>query len=538
MTIRAKLLLSSCIPLTVLVVGLTIYSVATHDATKHEGLSEKANLFGELVVSAVGPSLAMGDAKDTQQALATVPHDRDLSSIVVYDVAGKSIGTAGEGVDASRSGQALAAGSDARRVDETSDLLTLIYPIGSGKTRAGTAIFEFKKAATTAEVRRMMLISILAAVFGALVCVALAVRTARAIAQPLEQMSKLAVAIALGDVDHDVEYRSDDEIGVFATAFTGVIGYIRDVARGIERLGAGDLTTTLQSRSDKDLVAKNFVAAVASLRTTMQHMSEAAAALTGASSDLSHVSQEMGENADSTSSQAQVVATVADQMSRSMQAVASSTEQMTASVRDVARSASEAARVATTAVQVANTTNDMVTRLSDSSAEIGNVVKVITSIAEQTNLLALNATIEAARAGEAGKGFAVVAHEVKELAKATAVATQDIGRKIAAIQHDARGVVNSITEISKTIAQVNEIQSSIARAVTEQATTTHDIGVNVTQAARSTSEIAHSIGNVASAARGTASGAAKTETSASTLSRMASELRAEVGRFETGAARA
>ena len=534
MTIRSKLLLSSCTPLTVVVIALTVYSVVTHDSAKHEALSQKADLFGELVESSVGPSLAMGDAKDTKQALEAVPRDRDLGSIAIFDPAGNAIGSVGEAIDRRASTAAVSAGAAGRRIIETSELLTLIAPIGAGKERVGTAVLVFKKAAMTSDVRRMTLMSILAAALGAFVCVAMAVRTARAIATPLEHMSKMAGAIALGDVDHDIDYRSDDEIGVLATAFRGVIDYIREVARGIERLGVGDLTASIEPRSEKDLVARNFITAVGSLRSTMQHMSQAAVALTGASNDLSNVSQQMGANADSTSSQAQVVATVAEQMSRSMQAVASSTEQMTASVRDVARSASEAARVATTAVQVAATTNSMVTRLGDSSAEIGNVIKVITSIAEQTNLLALNATIEAARAGEAGKGFAVVAHEVKELAKATAKATEDIGRKIAAIQHDARGVVDSITEISATIAEVNNIQSSIARAVTEQATTTGDIGRNVSEAARSTSEIAQSITNVAMAARGTASGAAKTESSASTLSRMASELRTEVGRFETG----
>ena len=87
-------------------------------------------------------------------------------------------------------------------------------------------------------------------------------------------------------------------------------------------------------------------------------------------------------------------------------------------------------------------------KLGESSAEIGNVVKVITSIAEQTNLLALNATIEAARAGEAGKGFAVVANEVKELAQETAKATEDIARRVLAIQGDTTAAVAAIEEIS------------------------------------------------------------------------------------------
>jgi hypothetical protein len=125
-------------------------------------------------------------------------------------------------------------------------------------------------------------------------------------------------------------------------------------------------------------------------------------------------------------------------------------EEMEASIREIAKSSADAARVANSAVHVAETTNQKIAKLGVSSDEIGKVIKVITSIAEQTNLLALNATIEAARAGEAGKGFAVVANEVKELAKATARATEEISRKIEAIQGDSAGAVQAIGEMQHT----------------------------------------------------------------------------------------
>jgi methyl-accepting chemotaxis protein len=128
---------------------------------------------------------------------------------------------------------------------------------------------------------------------------------------------------------------------------------------------------------------------------------------------------------------------------------------MGASIKEIARNASEAAKIATSAVKVAEITTAAVSKLGDSSSEIGQVIKVITSIAQQTNLLALNATIEAARAGEAGKGFAVVANEVKELAKETAKATEDISRKIGAIQTDTKQAVEAIHTIGAVINQIN-----------------------------------------------------------------------------------
>ncbi|MEO1339351.1 MAG: methyl-accepting chemotaxis protein, partial [Myxococcota bacterium] len=156
--------------------------------------------------------------------------------------------------------------------------------------------------------------------------------------------------------------------------------------------------------------------------------------------------------------------------------------------------------------------------------EIGKVIKVITSIAQQTNLLALNATIEAARAGEAGKGFAVVANEVKELAKETAKATEDISRKIEAIQSDTRSAVNAIQEIGSIIHQINDFQNSIASAVEEQTATTNEISRSVGEAAKGSNEIAQNITSVATAAESTSKATAKARDSVAELNRVRSEL--------------
>jgi len=188
--------------------------------------------------------------------------------------------------------------------------------------------------------------------------------------------------------------------------------------------------------------------------------------------------------------------------------------------------------VAASAVQVAESTNKTVGKLGESSAEIGEVVKVISSIAEQTNLLALNATIEAARAGEAGKGFAVVANEVKELANQTGKATEEIGGKIQAIQTDTKSAVEAIAEISTVIDQINDISNTIASAVEEQTATTAEIGRNIEEAAKGSSEINLNIAGVAQAASETSEGVGQTQEAAEKLSEMANNLKNLVSQFK------
>ena len=309
---------------------------------------------------------------------------------------------------------------------------------------------------------------------------------------------------------------------------------VESILEVVNAAAGGDLTreVTVAGADAVGQMGEGLGRFFGTLRKNVANIAQTAQTLASASQELTSVSQQMASNAEETAAQAGVASAAAEQVSHNVTTVATGTEQMGASIKEIAKSAHEAAKVATAAVKVADRTNTTVAKLGESSGEIGNVVKVITSIAQQTNLLALNATIEAARAGEAGKGFAVVANEVKELAKQTAKATEDISRKIEAIQVDTKGAVEAIGQIGGIINQINDIQNTIASAVEEQTATTGEISRNVTEAARGSSEIAQNVSGVAQAARGTTEGASDTKKSADELSKMAHDLQKLVGQFK------
>ncbi len=294
--------------------------------------------------------------------------------------------------------------------------------------------------------------------------IGLAFLISKVLSSQLRRTSSFTEVIAAGDLSKTIDIVQKDEIGMLASSLNSIILNVGRMVKDIK-----DGITTVSSSSTE-------------LSVISEQMTNSLEEATAKSNSVASSAEEMSVSMASISS-------ASEQTFNNVNMVASAIEEMNTTIAEISRNASNTSVKTNEAVEKVNEVSLEVDKLGIAAREINKVTEAITEISDQTNLLALNATIEAARAGEAGRGFAVVANEIKELAKQTSEATQEIKQKITGIQNSTQGTVNAAGVIKTIIDDVNEMVISIASAVEEQAVTAKDIASNVSQAAQGITEV-------------------------------------------------
>jgi methyl-accepting chemotaxis protein len=334
--------------------------------------------------------------------------------------------------------------------------------------------------------------------------------TLDAVIVPVNEVRRVMAAMEQGDLTARIQGQYQGDLGQLAAAVDHTA--IR-LSQTVAEIGSN--ANVLASSSEELSSVSHSMAAGAEQMTQQSHTAAAATeqassnvksmaagveqisananTVAGASEQVSANLNTVGAAVEQMSSNLRVVATTSGRMTAAVTSVAAAIEEMSVSLNEVSRSSGQAAAVTGKAAKSASSTAAIVDKLGDSAQEIGKVVDMIKGIAAQTNLLALNATIEAASAGEAGRGFAVVANEVKELAKQTAAATEEIRTQVAGMQGNTRQAVQAIEGIVQVINEINGISGNIAAAVEEQTATTQEIARNVGEAARGADDVAKNV---------------------------------------------
>jgi methyl-accepting chemotaxis protein len=516
-------------------------------------LGEQATSLAGLLARSAAAGVATGDQAAIEAELDPILGAAQPNLLLILDADGRPLArhSAGDAGEAAALVAVSTAGGHVQGPQKVGGTLSAAAPILHEDRSIGLAVVGLPTAGLYKATAWLRWLALGFSVCGLATGLVLFYLITRRIVGPLRELEGVARRVAAGEIDLHVQVQGEDEVGQLARTFELMLGNIRSSMRELEqqredlhcsvemllermeRFAAGDLTVTAVSADEGSIgrLCRGFSGAVDHLRQLMGSLVAEGEELEAASGQLSGIAGELLGAADRGSQHATGLAGSARTVDDNIQSVAGATEEMSASIREIAQHSGEAAGVATQAVARANTAAEAVRRLGSSINEIGEVVQVISAIAEQTNLLALNATIEAARAGEAGKGFAVVAGEVKELATETAAATERIAARIAAIQGDGGRAVQAIDEITGVIARINEIQTSIASAVEEQAATTSEIGQSLSVAAGGSSEIASGAAALLQSAEATRQGAVDTRRSADGLADLAGQLLQAVRRF-------
>lgn len=287
---------------------------------------------------------------------------------------------------------------------------------------------------------------------------------ANALQFKVDQILKVVRAASNGDLTQNLEVSGEDAIGQLADGLRNLFGQLSDDFSTIDQI-----SKMLSSQADV-LNLKN---------------------------------NSLNDNATVTFERSKEMKLKTDNVSENIKNLNHSTIEMKQAITEISRQASESNTFTSNAVKFVGDAKDLSLKLEENSEDIARFLNVINTIARQTNLLALNATIEAARAGEAGKGFAVVANEVKELARQSGEAAEEITQKVGTIKVTSSDIMNSIIKVNELMESINNSSKVVASATEEQFATTEQFLNLITHSVKEVEEVSKGSVSVNNSALGT-----------------------------------
>jgi methyl-accepting chemotaxis protein len=507
LTLRSKIITATVLMTTILLLSLGAFMMFKSNRLMQGALDSKALSLATLAEQIAGPYINNYDYPALDAFVKEVIKDSDVEWVVFFD--GK--------------GTVLTVNSKEKPATVQSVLIEREIKDQSGKTVIGRLKFSYSKESVAVQLKNNMLTTGVAILIGGFLMTILIALLANAIVKPISHAADLMQDISQGegDLTRRITVETGDEVGALASGFNTFAEKVRGI---IERLAGNAATIT--TFSDE-------------LSTISQQMSADVQVVSDKTSTVAAAAEEASANTNS-------VAACMEQATTNLATVTEATQEMNSTIGKIAANSEKARKISEQAGTEAQDLAKLMQQFGQAAQQIGQVTETITAISSQTNLLALNATIEAARAGEAGKGFAVVANEIKELAKQTAAATEDIKNRITGVQQSANGAITDIDKITGVIEEVGTLVAIIAEAINEQAAITqevvgniaeastgvHDANEQVAQTAAVSGEIAREIAGINVAVDEIRRGEERVESNASNLAQLAEGLKTLVGHFK------